>query len=308
MALRTVTYESLLRGASALGGVKINAMLKDTNALLFEYINEAYRKGRENDWFPDFTVVELRYWRDGLWSAGTYPDGSIVYDATTEQYWINETGSSTTDVPSTTTTNDWTEPGDFARYISFTQMTGTNLATAETEIDAVFNIYQKDPSTEERHGGSAFRITNDGIRPVSDSFDKVYVEFRARQDDMSGMVEWDADDTYLVGEYVYYKGATIAGEAYKVIVATTAGQDPEDTPASFSQVSMPYILAPFIKHQALADWLAAGGGGSSVTGDTASNIQMQNYLQGRADRILENESYNLRMRSGQSTSYGIRQT
>jgi len=307
MALRTVTYESLVKGASALGGVKHTQVLKDTNALLFEYINNAYRKGLEADWWPEFNTVELRYWRDGLWSAGTYPDGSIVYHTATEKYWLNETGGTTTDTPSDTVTNDWTDPGDFARYLSFTQMTGSLLATAETEIDAVFNVYQKDPRTENLHGGSAFVITQDGVRPESDLYDKVYIEFRARADDMSGMTEWDADETYLVGEYVYYKGTTIAGEAYKVIVATTAGQDPEDTAASFSQVSMPYLLSTYIKHQALADWLGAGGGASAL-GDTTSAVQLQNYLQGKADRALENESYNLRMRSGQHTSYGIRQT
>jgi hypothetical protein len=305
MALRTSSYESILKGCANLAGVKRNQLLTDSAALLFEFINMAFRKGIEADWWPEYLTVEQRYWRDGLWSAGTYPANAIVYYSPDETYYINDSGGATSETPSSTA-SDWGDPGDFARYISLTQMTGSNLATAETEIDAVKNIYQKDPRTEEHHGGSGFTITQDGIRPSSEEFDSVYVEFRPRQDDMSGMTEWDADSTYLVGDYVYYKGTQQAGEAYKVIVATTAGQDPQDTPASFQQVSMPYILSSFIKHQALADWLGAGGGGSAL-GDTSSSVGLQAYLQRRADQILENESYNLRARSAQYSNYEIRQ-
>jgi len=304
MALRTITYQSLLRGASALGGVKYNQMLKETNALLFEYINMALRKGIEGDWWPEYTVVEERYWRDGLWTSGTYPDGTIIYYDTDEVYYENTSGGATSETPSATA-SDWTEASDFEYYVSMTQMTGTNLATAQTEIDAVKNIYDEDPR-QNSTGGYTPIITNNGVQPpIGYDGATVFIEFRSRQDDMSGMVEWDADDTYLVGEYIYYKGTSRAGEAYKVTVNTSAGEDPEDTASSFSQVSMPYLLSTFIKYQALADWLGAGGGGSAL-GDTQAAVQLQNYLQGKADRALENESWNLRARSAQLTPYGVR--
>jgi len=305
MALRTASYESILKGCANLAGVKREQLLSDTASLLFEFVNTAFREGVEHDWWPEYNQVELRYWRDGLWSAGTYPAGAIVYYEPDEVYYENTSGGSTSETPSSTAT-DWAEAGDFARYISFTQMTGDNLATAETEFDAVRNIYQKDPRENPLNSPSAFEITQDGLKPVSFEFAKVYVEFRPRQDDMSGMVEWDSDSTYMVGDYVYYKGTQQAGEAYKVIVATSAGEDPQDTPASFQQVQIPYVLATYIKHKALADWLAAGGGGTDL-GDTASSVQLASYNHKRAMEALDKESYNLRMRSGQFASYNIRQ-
>jgi hypothetical protein len=307
MAFPLSTYESILRGAAAYGGVKVTQLLNDTASLLFEYVNVAYREWTEADWWPEVTTTELRYWRDGLWSAGTYPDGTIIYDATTEKYWKNATGGSTTDTPSDTVTNDWTDPGDFARYVSFCQMTGTNLATSETEIDAVKNFFQSDPDQNPLKGDSAFEITENGAAPLSYDYDKVYIRFKKRPDDMSGMVEWDSTATYVVGDYVYYEGSTtpLAGEAYKVIVATSAGEDPQDTPASFQKVEIPYRASTFIKRKALADWLSAGGGGTAL-GDTASSVQLASFNNARAAEALEKESFNLRARSGQYGHYNKR--
>jgi hypothetical protein len=307
MAYRTVSYESVLRGIANLGGVKRDQLLSDTSSLLFEFINEAVRMGWEHDWFPDIMALEKRYWRDGLWSAGTYPDGAIVYYSTDEVYYENTSGGNTTETPSSTA-SDWTQITDFARYISLTQMTGTNLATAETKIDQVKNIYQKDPDLNENRGPSAFRITHNGIQPISFDFDFCWVEFKKRPADMSGMVEWDSTATYAVGDWVYYEGSTtpLAGEAYEVIVATTAGQDPQDTPASFTKFDFPYTLAKYVKHQALADWLGAGGGATDMGADQSS-IARQNWLQNKAQSILENESYNLRGKSRQYSNYELRQ-
>ena len=301
MAFRTVSYESVLRGCANLSGVKRDQLLSDSASLLFEYINMAYRKFSEADWWPELMEVEERYWRDGLWSAGTYPDGAIVYYTPDEVYYENTAGTTTTETPSSTAT-DWTEATDFARYISFTQMTGTNLATAETEIDAVKKLFQNDPQKNPLKGESAFEITHNGIAPVDYSYSSAFLQFKVRPVDMSGMVEWSATDTYRVGEWVYYQSATSEGEAYEVIVATTAGQDPEDTPASFSQFSFPYIASTYVKHAALGMWLGAGGGGTAL-GDTTSSVQLASFNNRRAEEALEAESFNLRGRSGQYGNY-----
>jgi hypothetical protein len=301
MALRTCTYESVLRGCANLSGVKRDQLLSESSSLLFEYINEAVRQFYEYDWWPELTTIELRYWRDGLWSAGTYPAGAIVYYATDGVYYENTSGGATTETPSSTA-SDWAEAGDFNRYVSFTQMTGTNLATAETEIDAVRNIWQSDPYINQLKGPSAFEINENGVSPLSEDFDKVWIEFKKRPADMSGMVEWDATSTYAVGDWVYYESTTSEGEAYEVIVATSAGQDPEDTPASFSKFNFPYIASPYVKRAALGMWLGAGGGGTAL-GDTTSSVQLASFNNKRAEEMLEKESFNLRSRSTQYTNY-----
>ena len=106
------------------------------------------------------------------------------------------------------------------------------------------------------------------------------------------MVEWDEDDTYAAGEWIYYQGSTtpLQGEAYQVVTATTAGQNPQDNPSLFQKFNFPYVLAETVKRGALADWLGAGGGGTAL-GDTQSSVGLASYNEKRALESLEDEAY-----------------
>jgi hypothetical protein len=302
---RTSTYESVLRGIANLGGVKRQQLLSDVASLLFEYVNQRLRQGWEFSFWPEWTIVEQRYFREGLWSAGTYNFGDIVYYSTDEVYYEMTTAGTTTETPSSTAT-DWTEAGSFDRYVSYAQTGGSNT-TDSTEIDLVKEIYDQDPRTNQLVGPIHKKFTNNGVGPVSDTPDTIFIEFRERISDMSGMTEWDATETYAVGEWVYYQGSTtpLAGEAYKILVATAAGEDPQDTPASFAKFNFPYILADFVKRGALSDWLAAGGGGSAL-GDAPSTIALTSFNEKRAIERLEDEAMKTWSQQGNTTNYTLR--
>lgn len=302
---RTSTYESVLRGIANLGGVKRDQLLTETSSLLFEFIYQRLRKGWEYAFWPEWTIVETRYFREGLWEAGTYQDGDIVYYEPDEQYYINDSGGPTTETPSSTAT-DWSEPGDFDRYVPYAQTGGSNT-TASTEIDAVKEIYDQDPRTNQLVGPIHKRITYNGVGPISDTPDVIYVEFRERLPDLSGMVEWDEDDTYAAGEWIYYQGSTtpLQGEAYQVVTATTAGQNPQDNPSLFQKFNFPYVLAETVKRGALADWLGAGGGGTAL-GDTQSSVGLASYNEKRALESLEDEAYKTWSHQNITSNYTLR--
>jgi len=57
MALRTASYESILKGCANLAGVKREQLLSDTASLLFEFINTAFREGVEHDWWPEYRFI-----------------------------------------------------------------------------------------------------------------------------------------------------------------------------------------------------------------------------------------------------------
>lgn len=303
MAVRTVTYESVLRGIANLGGVKRDQLLTDHATLLFEYINRRVRMGWEFIFWPEFTRVEKRFFREGLWSPGTYSFGDIVFEDTEGGYFEMTTAGTTTEQPSSTAT-DWTEAGEFDTYVPLAQ-TAKTPAVNQTEIGYVKAIYQRDPRTNQEEGPISHRVTNNGVGPIGDSLDFIFIEFRERVSDMSGKVEFDPTDTYKVGDWIYYESPTLDGEAYEVTTATTAGQDPEDTPGSFSKFDFPYILSEYVKRGALSDWLGAGGGGTAL-GDTTSSVQLASFNEARAKEALEDEAYKYFNQQTIYTSYVLR--
>jgi hypothetical protein len=317
MATRTSTYESVLRGVSILAGVKMNRLLAEDASLLYEYINQRLRKGWEAAWWPEWTVIEERYYREGLWAAGTYADGAIVYYSPDEVYYENTSGGTTTETPSSTAT-DWEEAGNFEMYVPLVQTTSVG-STALTGIGYVKDIYDEDPGLNTLIGPIAKRITTKGVGPRSvvnpaatgttgsilAAPTSIFIEFRERARDMSGMVEYDATSAYKVGDWVYYESATVDGEAYEVIVATTAGQTPEDTAASFSALEFPYILTEYVKTGALGDWLSAGGGGAEL-GDTASSVRLAAFNIAKAENALEEAIYNEFSQQTTYSTYKVR--
>ena len=54
---------------------------------------------------------------------------------------------------------------------------------------------------------------------------------------------------------MYFSSATIPGNFYECLVATTAEQSPGTPPASWSKVEIPYIFGSYLAQGAYADYL-----------------------------------------------------
>jgi len=284
--VRSVSYSSILRGIANLAGQKYDELMREDSLMFFEFVNMRLRDGWEHDWWPEWMRVELRYLRDGLWAAGTYSSGAIVYYSPDETYYENTSGGDTVETPSSTAT-DWTAASNFARYIPFEQ-------SGQTVIGRTKFYYSDDPYIYTQTQGYPVVETRNGVTVTSNKLNSVYLEFRERLTDLSGMTEYSATATYAVGDAVYF-----SGEAYTVIIATSAGESPTTNPEKYTQFEVPYILANYLKRAVFADWLGTGGG-TDPQGRGAA------YHEKRAYDALEEESYKLRAQSAQYGNYTIR--
>lgn len=86
----------------------------------------------------------------------------------------------------------------------------------------------------------------------------IFIFYRKTIPSWTGTV-FDATDTYAVDEQIYFVDSLGAGNYYKCIVATTAGQDPEDTPTSWELIPIPDVFFQFLLFQSYADWLTSDG-------------------------------------------------
>ena len=87
MAIKTATYESVMRGTAGYAGVKRQQLLDGQSTLLFPYISDRYMVGMEAAFMSEITCVEKRYDREGLWVACRYAPGAIVWFGTDDVYY-----------------------------------------------------------------------------------------------------------------------------------------------------------------------------------------------------------------------------
>lgn len=87
----------------------------------------------------------------------------------------------------------------------------------------------------------------------------VWVRFREPCPIFRGAV-FDAAAVYAVGAIIYYAGTAAAfeGDYWECVTLTTAGEDPEDTPAKWSKILFPLWLQQPVARKVFADWLRGG--------------------------------------------------
>lgn len=180
------------------------------------------------------------------WSSSSvsYAVGTIVRYLNDNQYYQCHTAhtSSGTLTPDATAGNErWGLLTPFDRYIAFAQ-------SGQTVIGDVFDVKSDNPKVNRRWRGVEWDMSENGVQ-VFDASTKVFVQFRRSRPRLKGNL-FDATKTYAVGDQVYWdNGATIIGNFYDCIVATTAGQSPTSTAASWSKVEIPLF---FQQHLAFA--------------------------------------------------------
>ena len=78
--------------------------------------------------------------------------------------------------------------------------------------------------------------------------------------------DWADATVYAVGDVVYYASATSGyeGDYWLCLTATSAGQDPEDTPAKWQRQEIPEALRDAIAHAAYSDYLRPVGKDGAV--------------------------------------------
>lgn len=147
----------------------------------------------------------------------------------------------------------------------------------EREIEAVFEVWQTNPTSSTYPTVQGYLETSGGIQMVTGYQSNYYVNgvaqnqvfgtpplnpcfiFYRRQCPSYTGSEFDATDTYTVDEQVYFVNSIGVGNFYKCLATTTAGQDPDDTPSKWELIEIPEILFWYALYQSFADWLISDG-------------------------------------------------
>ena len=249
--MNRVSFHSVLREAAALAGFTMARLTTTPKTQLKAFINRRAREYWDAHWWSQIMHAELRYYRDAYDAATAYATGDEVYYATTG-YYYTALQSTTGNAPTNATY--WERTTELDAYIALAQ-------TGEEEIGTV-RLLSADNPLETRHPRSQpFRLLGDRIQVLGEDVpSSIYVWFREPAPDWQGD-DFSASDTYATGDVVYYEGSATGyeGDYWTATASTSAGQDPEDTPAKWTRLEFPEWLRAPASSGAYADWLRQDG-------------------------------------------------
>jgi hypothetical protein len=148
--------------------------------------------------------------------------------------------------------------------------------TGEEIMDVVFTVWRNSPLLSIYPTTQGYSLTPSGIQLISAgtttsytngvatmpsfpvSNNPVFVYYRKSIPSYTGDV-YSATDTYVVDEQIYFTNSLNTGDYYKCIVATTAGQSPDTTAASWEIIPIQDVFFQYCVYQAFGDWLISDG-------------------------------------------------
>jgi hypothetical protein len=252
--MRTVPLKQVFQGVSALLGAELVQPGSPDFVGIMAAINTWVETGWKYDFWPEWTPVERRAYRDAWNETDTYAAGTEVFFEDDETYYeANSAPNNPAAGESPETDPDkWTEITTLRRYIALEQ-------TGQTPIDTVKRVCRRDPEVyPENPGELRFDITHRGIVPDNRAGARVYVEFRKRPPVFSSD-EYDAETTYQAGDVVF---SADTWECYKALQATT-GNGPTAL-AYWEHVKFPYLLKRFVEQACYAATLKPDGQGDKA--------------------------------------------
>jgi hypothetical protein len=155
--------------------------------------------------------------------------------------------------------------------------------TGEETIDALFEVYQASPSGAFYPRKQGYLLTPAGVQMINGSW-STYVD-GVNQSSIYGILPcnpvfifyrkypfryvgttYSATATYAVDDQIYFTDTAGNGNYYKCVVATTAGQSPSTTPASWSLIPLYTPFLQYCIYRTFADWLLSDGQQDKATG------------------------------------------
>lgn len=127
-------------------------------------------------------------------------------------------------------------------YISLDQ-------TGKTPIGQVRGVFLDHPGRVRNPRKLNFLLGPSGVHLPETATTSVIVWFQLKPPVLTGP-DYSASAVYAVDDVVYYNG-----DFWKCLATTTAGQDPEDTPAKWEKQEIPEFLRDAIAHAVYSDML-----------------------------------------------------
>lgn len=211
-----------------------------------------------------FSFVSSTSASTGAFTVGFSPDGSTTSYA----------GNSSAGMYLWGTTLYLTQNQIPASYlIPFTQV-------GESAIDSVYNIWNTDPGASNLPRKVKYLLNPNGIEIIGPNYcgptiinpaatnqttssgtitqGPLYLYYRPQRPVFAG-ANYNAASTYAYGNTMYYTTTAGVSDYYSCAVATTAGQNPDTTPSSWSVIPIPYVLFEYCVYDAYANWLQTEG-------------------------------------------------
>jgi hypothetical protein len=178
----------------------------------------------------------------------TYTQGAQVnYQGWVYQLFaVSATGVAPTDPTA------WGYVPAFDAYVGYEQ-------AGQTAFSVVEEVFTANPRTTTRGTVANWCLSERGIQVLS-AVAWVWVQYRIRSTKLTGTT-WSSTTTYNAGNQVYYSSAIggttngTPGNFYTVNAGgTLAGQNPDNTPNSFTVVAIPRIFHRYLVLGMAADW------------------------------------------------------
>lgn len=234
--MTTIEFQKVLDRVCGLIGTPQTSLGADDLATIFSFINEETEDLWKFWWWPELMRSEVRYYRDAYDNATAYVAGDEIYYSTSATYYtciLASTGNLPTDA------TYWTALTQLDAYIALNQ-------AGQTQIGTVRLVAWYNPLTTKSPGRLPFILGPNGISlPGCTLPASAYVWFRLPSVDYSGAA-YDAEGTYTTGQVRYYASAEdtagFLGDYWTVVSATSAGENPETTPAKWTRLDYPEIF------------------------------------------------------------------
>jgi hypothetical protein len=208
--------------------------------------------------------------------------------------------------------NQWT---DICRLSPFTTSIDVNNVayfTPAEDADEILGVYSRNPQETTRAIQMSYQIYDTGsLRKVVISAQQADGYYLYRKDCPSfegdlyspTVVYYQGAQVYFdsgsgTGSYTPVLGKPHAGNFYVCTVAsTTAGQNPNSHPASWTKIEIPYVFGSFMSWASAANWFVSEG-----------QIQEAATVEAKANQILEQEYDKFLRQQGQFGRLNMIQT
>lgn len=189
--------------------------------------------------------------------------------------------------------NQW---ADICRLVEFTTTTDANGVvsfTPVTEADEILGVFSKNPQETTKAVQLAYQIYDSGTERkvvVGNGISGGWYLYRKDCINLDGdlysptVVYYQGVQVYFdsgsgTGSYTPVLGKPHAGNFYTCTVAsTTAGQNPNSHPASWTKIDIPYVFSAFMSWGSAANWFVSEG-----------QIQEAATIEAKANQVLEQE-------------------
>lgn len=165
--------------------------------------------------------------------------------------------------------------------------------TGEYFIEQVFNVWQQSPAGASYPATAPYEEVMDGTQILGtngwswngwlytapnwyNGAYPVYLYYRREQPSYSGSA-YSAMATYAVNDQILFTNSASVMDFWKCVVATSAGQSPDTTAASWERLQLPTVFLKFVTYASYGDYLRMDAQGEKAAAQ-ADPIAEQMFL------------------------------